>query len=405
MASRTDALRTPREVTGFFEQKNLKPAFSVLDVWGQEHAHNFMISKALEAELLGAFKSTIQSGLDRSITFEKWVEELKPELVKLGWWGPRLVADPLGLEPDRKVNFAAPGRLQTIFHANMRSARAAGQWERMQRSKRALPYILYVRTSSKEPRAEHLAFEGIVLPIDHPWWRTHFPPNGWRCKCSVRQITRREATKLGYVEGSGEPQVVMRGYFNRRTGQTVEVPEGIDPGWAANPGIDRSRTIIRNFSEKVGRQPDEVIKSAIGDVWASQTPQTYVRLPDRLDLPVAMARVAADRLGAQGSMASASTAMMKAKTNQHRVTEVSSFALVQKIVDEGDITYRAAKGTEPETVRAWLEIEGTMWLAAFRKTGPGYLRLVSLFQKHANELAGAMKREEVLQMRKVEAGD
>ena len=51
------------------------------------------------------------------------------------------------------MNFISPGRLQTIFSANMRSARAAGQWDRIQRTKDALPYLLYVRTTSKEPRA------------------------------------------------------------------------------------------------------------------------------------------------------------------------------------------------------------------------------------------------------------
>lgn len=184
------------EVTGYFERKGIVPAFKYLDVWGEEHAYNFMVSGSTELELTTAFRDSIANALRTGQSLENWKLAMREELARQGWLGPRVVADPTGREPDRIIDFSSGRRLKTIFWSNMNSARAAGQWERAQRTKKALPYFLYLRTTSKEPREEHLGWVGIILPVDHPFWTTHFPPNGWLCKCQVRQISAREAERL-----------------------------------------------------------------------------------------------------------------------------------------------------------------------------------------------------------------
>ncbi|PGH37537.1 MAG: hypothetical protein CRN43_20590, partial [Candidatus Nephrothrix sp. EaCA] len=29
---------------------------------------------------------------------------------------------------------------------------------------------------------------GTVLPFDHPFWKTYYPPNHWNCRSAVRQL-------------------------------------------------------------------------------------------------------------------------------------------------------------------------------------------------------------------------
>ena len=77
--------------------------------------------------------------------------------------------------------------------ANRRTAYAAGQWARILRTAKALPYLLY---SLGPNRDHHVAIAGTILPFDTPFWHTHFPPNGWGCKCRVRQISSRERERL-----------------------------------------------------------------------------------------------------------------------------------------------------------------------------------------------------------------
>lgn len=280
--------RVPPEVPRYFADRGLKPGFSWLDVWGEEHAHAFTVAKAVDVELLGTLRDSIKRAIDNGQGFETWRTNLKPELERIGWGKPRLVADPTGERPDRKVDFTAPGRLQTIFSANMRSARAVGQWDRIQRTKEVLPYLLYVRTTSKEPRALHLYWAGTILPADDPWWRTHFPPNGWRCKCAVRQVSRFEREeKLGQEGYSDErPALDEKPFVNRRTGEIVRVPDGIDPGWGHNPGLvaERRRAAVDALSgriEAVSAGPDPVavrvaLRRATEDVVQSDAFERHV---------------------------------------------------------------------------------------------------------------------------------
>lgn len=197
----------------------------------------------------------------------------------------------------------------------MRAARAAGQWQRIERTKQILPFILYVRTASIEPRPEHLAFEGIILPADDAFWRTHFPPNGWGCKCSVRQISAREATKLGYKPEDGGPQIVWRQFLNKRTGELVKVPEGIDPGWQTNPGLSRARTLVARLTETLDQAGPDLARKAIAEIVQSRETAVLANLAERVRIPVAVAETAAAELNATSPLIIIDTATLRKKTS------------------------------------------------------------------------------------------
>ena len=297
---------TPPEVTGYFTDKGLKPRFSWRDVWGEEHAHAFTVAKAVDAELLGAFQSSIREAIDGGWTFERWRDRAREDLTKMGWWEEREVFDPAGGRK-AKVDFSDPRRLQTIYWSNLRAARAAGQWERAQRTKRALPYLLYVQSVSVEPRPAHLSWVGTILPVDDPFWSTHFPPNGWNCKCSVRQVSRRERDRLvgttrtfETVDAKGnrqEMEVEYRNaapddgtttFLNNRTGRTTEIPIGIDPGWHTNPGRTRAQTLTARLDREVARADAATARRTLADWWDTPGPRAAIDAPVRVDLPVAV---------------------------------------------------------------------------------------------------------------------
>lgn len=275
----------PKDVLDYFRGKSLRPAFSWLDVWGQEHAHAFTVAKATEVDVLAAFRATIDDAISRGLGFEDWRANLEPKLASLGWWGPRSVVDDETGQV-AKVDFSSPRRLRNIFWSNMRAARAAGQWERAQATKDVLPYLLYNRTTATDPRQEHLDWVGILLLIDHPFWQTHFPPNGWGCKCSVRQVGRAEARRLGGP--SADPVVETTPFVNRRTGEQVDVPIGIDPGWHTNPGHARGRGLGRVLVDKIDRIPDRGGRQAvIDDITGSDDFDRMINRPRRPRQPPA----------------------------------------------------------------------------------------------------------------------
>lgn len=253
----------PREVLGYWAAKELRVGFDYRDVWEEEHDYAFTAAKVMREDVLRALHDELARAFREGETYEVWRSHVEERLSALGWWQPQEVTDP---ETGRTVEVNPPQRLRTIFDTNMRSARAAGQWDRIQRTRDTHPYLLYQLGPSIEHRAEHVAWHGLLLPVDDSFWETHFPPNGWGCKCHITQVSearRKQLVRDGIdapeldevVDADGNPTghvqtkkvdvreeappVAMRSYTNPRTGATLEVPEGIDPGFGHRPGAGR----------------------------------------------------------------------------------------------------------------------------------------------------------------------
>lgn len=374
-----DQFKTPKDVTDYFDQKALKPAFSYLDVWGEEHAHNFTVAKVTETELLDSFQKSISKASKDGQGLETWKADVLKELRRLGWAEPRRVSDPTGQDDDKLVDFSSPRRLKTIFDSNMRSAQAAGQWQRIQRTKKAMPFILYVRSTSTNPRAAHLAFEGIILPVDDPFWKTHFPPNGWGCKCAVRSITAREARRLGYDPDLGGPQIVWRTKINRRTGEIIKTPEGIDPGWHTNPGLARAKGLTDRLAKRLQDAGEELATRQVRDFWLSPERKVLANLPEKgLSLPAGVRPELAEELGAKGSMVSVFADTVRTKTGKagETASRAQAFDQLNNILDLGTIIDEG----RPDA-RTLFGFDGvSYWSAVVQKASTGFLRVITFHQ-------------------------
>ncbi|MCW5723452.1 MAG: hypothetical protein KIS81_00675 [Maricaulaceae bacterium] len=223
-------------------------SFDWRDVWQDEHLSSFVVAKMMSADLLRDVHGALERALEEGWTRERFAKELRPMLAGAGWWGRRTMTDPLTGE-SREVQLGSARRVDIIFDANIRQSHAAGRWQRIQAAKEALPYLVYTIVDDERTRDEHAAWGGrgaarIVLPVDHPFWLTHYPPNGWRCRCTVLQVDGEWLAAHGLEVSTGEELEAAgwgrtRPWLNRRTGEVIEVPANIDPGWAHNPGAAR----------------------------------------------------------------------------------------------------------------------------------------------------------------------
>jgi hypothetical protein len=402
MKPATRGFQTPPDITRYFEQKSLRPAFSWQDVWGQEHAYAFTVAKAVDLELLTLFKTSMQRAIDKGEGFESWREKLVPELQRLGWYGKRKVDDPTGAWRSKIVDFSRPRRLETIFWSNVRAARAAGQWERIQRTKAGLPYLLYVRTASAEPRQEHLAWVGIILPVDDPFWSTHFPPNGWHCKCSVRQITRFEYDKLKDKDGysTDPPAIEQRIFTNDRTGEITRIPVGVDPGWHTNPGLARAKTLVDNVSARLEAAGEDAARARIAEIVNSPAPKLLMGIGEPFALPVATAGRFLEDMRAKSRLIVAFNATMSRKVEKHEHVDPDSFRLVQQIVDGGEIIDED-RGEDFRTLVA--EIEGAWWKLVLKRSAQRFLRVQTFLRTNSHEIGRLRRKQE--RIAKTKAGE
>ena len=245
-----------QDALAWFNAKGLKPSFDFRDVWKEEHNNAFTVAKMLNLDLLEDVQLMVSSAIENGQTFAQFRDTLKPHLVKKGWWGIQEMADPLTLDT-KLVQLGSTARIKTIYKTNMRTARAAGQWERAQRTKSALPYLLYELGPSENHRHDHEQWAGICLPVDHAFWKTHFVPNGWGCKCGIRQVSEREyqsLLKAGKIKTQA-PTEKTKQYVNKRTGEVENVPEGIDPGWNYNPGSRLAKLASNTMSKAIAADP------------------------------------------------------------------------------------------------------------------------------------------------------
>ena len=77
--------------------------------------------------------------------------------------------------------------LDVEYDTAVRSARMASQWAKFVKNKRIYPNLRYMLTKAAKPDEKHLQYVGITRPVDDAFWNAHYPPNRWRCQCSVEQ--------------------------------------------------------------------------------------------------------------------------------------------------------------------------------------------------------------------------
>ena len=80
--------------------------------------------------------------------------------------------------------------LETEFNQAEANARMAKKWEGFKENADIYPNLQYRAINDDRTSPEHRALNGIVLPINDPFWNTHYPPLGWGCRCSVTQTDK-----------------------------------------------------------------------------------------------------------------------------------------------------------------------------------------------------------------------
>jgi hypothetical protein len=275
----------PKEALAFIKNKKLQPAFSYKDVWNEEHAAMFTVAKAMQIDVLSDIKQAVEQALEQGETLDHFRKNLTPVLQAKGWWGRKAMVDPV---TGKTVNaqLGSDRRLKTIYDTNLRSAYNHARHERQMESD-AHPYLMYRVGNSKNHRQEHLAWDGLILPKDDPWWDLHYPdpPREFGCKCGVMAVSEERKQRLeksgitvpptidgtpGYTipVKTRAPAERYRTYINERKGTIERLPRGVGPGFNWN-GLRAGRIVpalqqaIIKTRTKIPEQFDNVVTTLL----------------------------------------------------------------------------------------------------------------------------------------------
>jgi hypothetical protein len=210
------------EAIDFFRQKARLPSKSWSEVYAEAHARGFAVAGATSDALLKDFQEAIRKALERGTTLAEFRQDFDRIVKTYGW-----------------EHTGTPGwRAQVIYETNLSTAYSAGRYAQLTDPDvlRHYPYWEYRHSGSRHPRLMHLAWNGLTLRADDPWWDSHYPPNGWHCGCRVSPVSDAGLRRMGKTGPDPSPEIATKPWVNPATGHTHQVPVGIDPGFEYNVG-------------------------------------------------------------------------------------------------------------------------------------------------------------------------
>jgi SPP1 gp7 family putative phage head morphogenesis protein len=244
-------LVAPRDASAFFASKKaLLPSYHWDDVYASEHAAGVAVAGITQRDMLQLVADELQRTIDAGGDLRDFKRRMQPMLAKAGYWGDVEVTDPA--TGDKRITKFNPRRLELIFGTNVRQAQTAGQYKRALAAKADFPYLVYLSRDDDQVRPLHKAWHGTVLPVEHPFWQTHLPPCGWNCRCRFMAVTEADIERFAKrgVPIKREPPKGWQDtvdYVRKGTGEVVQVPRGIDPGFDHNPATSRLRGVVPQF--------------------------------------------------------------------------------------------------------------------------------------------------------------
>ncbi|MBN3250550.1 phage minor head protein [Pectobacterium brasiliense] len=234
----------PKRAISYLQAKGYAISWDWEEVWQESHARAFTVAKVTRLDILEDIRRALQEALDDGKTDRWFRKELEPVLQKKGWWGPRDTTDPVTGEPVT-IQQGSPWRLDTIFRTNMSVLYSSGRWAEQMENADDRPYWMYSAIRDKHTRQSHLSMHGLVFRFDDPFWQAFYPPNGWRCRCSVIALSQHDIERRGLKvanainamgwemklvsEKTGEMQRVA-------TFSTGSTTISTDLGWSYAPG-------------------------------------------------------------------------------------------------------------------------------------------------------------------------
>ncbi len=195
----------------YFESKlALKPS-EFFKLRAKYKALAFTVSRYSSATVLKQFQDTLGSAIKDGTTMEQFRSDMNGWLAERGYQG------------------MTPYQAENVFRTNVQTAYSVGSYEEMTKPAvmKARPYWMYDAVDDNQTRKTHRAMDGRVYPANSPVWEIWYPPNGYKCRCSVVSLTEAQVKSMGLKVETEVPQRVDTG-----SGFIAMIP---DRGFNYNP--------------------------------------------------------------------------------------------------------------------------------------------------------------------------
>ncbi|EGA0096044.1 phage head morphogenesis protein [Salmonella enterica] len=267
------ATLAPKETVAYFRAKGQHIGWNWYETAADVHARSFTVAKAARVDVLTTIQTEVERAISQGVSQQEFIDTLSPRLKKLGWWGKQVIVDSAGNAEE--VQLGSPRRLALIYNVNTRVAYNVGRYAQLMNSTDTHPFWQYVAVMDSRTRPSHAALNGLVFRYDDPFWKTHYPPNGWNCRCRVRALSQERMNALGLQATQGDKYLTtkkVQAAVDKATGEMIEMDvttfaDGArvmtpDAGWSYNPGsaaFGLDQSLIRKLIEVKSPQLREIV--------------------------------------------------------------------------------------------------------------------------------------------------
>lgn len=210
------------------------------DISRAQHDRAFMVAGATKADLLADLGAAVDKAISEGTSLEEFRRDFREIVERRGWHGWTGEGSAKG----------EAWRTKVIYRTNLATTRAAGR--HAQHFSGAFKYLVYRHSGAENYRPEHLNWDGLILPVGHRFWKTHYPINDWGCACFVRGAR----TLAGAIRVGGKPEKSLPSDWDALDPRTG-APAGIGKGWDYAPGASVDDT-IRALQPKIEGLPERL---------------------------------------------------------------------------------------------------------------------------------------------------
>lgn len=241
----------------YLRQKLNLPTEKSDDIKGRAHDKAFIVAGAAKADLIEDLHQAMNKAAADGRGLNGFQKNFKEIVSKNGWTGWTGEGSAAG----------EAWRARIIYQTNMLTSYWAGRYQQMTNPGvlKLHPYWRYIHSENvMHPREEHVAWHGLTLLASHPFWKTHFAPNGYGCMCRITSVTRKEGESSAKA-GLGEPPPGWD-QIDPKTGEQI----GIGKGFGYAPGASVNKPMqefidakLINLDAPIGAAMWEVLKPVL----------------------------------------------------------------------------------------------------------------------------------------------
>lgn len=222
---------TFEEAVAYFKDKLPVTMKQFSEISSEYRSLAFTVSGYTKIQVLKKFHDELLRAIKNGDTLRSFKEKMNSFLENEGYEG--------------LTNFQA----DNIFRTNIQTAYQVGHYEQMTNPDvmKLRPYWIYDAVNDRRTRPSHQAIDGKVFPADSPVWDTWYPPNGFKCRCTVRSLSRRQVEQRELTVETEAPKIM-----ETKDGQVININP--DPMFTSNPAKKR-------FSPDLNGYPDTLVKA------------------------------------------------------------------------------------------------------------------------------------------------